>query len=152
MGVSRSGDALFAKRQKLEVTGHSSHRQQRDRALLLHHRAAYRRGCCYSGSLRVHDKLRTQGIRTSRKRVARLMKQNGLVRRSRTRRRVTTTDSNHAHPIHPIAAHLLVWCLLLRRWPQLLTAGQRDWSDLGLELLPRKLTTAMAASRELNPQ
>jgi len=99
LGVSRSGYALFCRRQQQTLLGQHNHRQQRDAALLLHIRAAYRRGRCYSGSPRVHDELREQGIRTSRKRVARLMKQNGLVGRSRARQRVTTTDSRHAYPV-----------------------------------------------------
>ena len=67
--------------------------------MLLHIRAAYRRGRCYSGSPRVHNDLREHGIRTSRKRVARLMKQDGLVGRGRARRRVATTNSRHAWPV-----------------------------------------------------
>jgi transposase InsO family protein len=99
LGVSRSGYALYGRRQKQTLSGQHTQRQQKDAALLLHIRAAYRRGRCYSGSPRVHDDLREQGIRTSRKRVARLMKQNGLVGRSRAPRRVTTTDSRHAYPV-----------------------------------------------------
>lgn len=98
-GVSRSGYALFRQRQQLCLSGQHTQRQHKDATLLLHIRAAYRRGRCYSGSPRVHDDLREHGIRTSRKRVARLMKQNGLVGRSRARRRVTTTNSRHAWPV-----------------------------------------------------
>jgi len=104
IGVSRSGYSLFCQRQTLGAGARPTPREQKDAALLLHIRAAYRRGRCYSGSPRVHDDLREQGIGTSRKRVARLMKQNGLVGRSRARRRVTTTDSRHAYPV---AHHLL---------------------------------------------
>lgn len=50
------------------------------------------------GSPRVHVELRTQGTRVARKRVARLMRQAGLVARRR-RRFVVTTASTHAHPI-----------------------------------------------------
>lgn len=104
LGVSRSGYALFCRRQKpgLSVQPSQSQRSSHhsgaalsDTALLLHIRVAYRRGRCYSGSPRVYDDLREHGISTSRKRVARLMKQNGLVGRSRARRRVATTDSHH---------------------------------------------------------
>ena len=104
LGVSRSGYALFSKRHKSQarVQPHPYHTS--DAALLLHIRAAYRRGRFYSGSPRVYDDLRDHGIRTSRKRVARLMKQNGLVGRSRARRRVVTTDSGHRLPV---AANLL---------------------------------------------
>ena len=108
LGVSRSGYALFCKRQKSGLLVRPSPSQTSshysDAGLLLHIRAAYRRGRCYSGSPRVYDDLREHGIRTSRKRVARLMKQNGLVGRSRARRRVVTTDSRHRLPL---AANLL---------------------------------------------
>lgn len=104
LGVSRSGYALFRQRQQPGLSGHHTQRQQKDATLLLHIRAAStrrvpRRGRCYSGSPRVHNDLREHGIRTSRKRVARLMKQDGLVGRSRARRRVTTTNSRHAWPV-----------------------------------------------------
>ena len=53
------------------------------------------------GAPRVQKELRAQGIATSRKRVARLMKQHGLVARPRRRRFVRTTDSNHGFRIAP---------------------------------------------------
>jgi len=108
VGVSRSGYTLFCKRQKLSfqksdllARPSQSHRSSHhsDATLLLHIRGAYRRSHCYSGSPRVHDDLREHGIRTSRKRIARLMKQNGLVGRSRAWRRVMTTNSRHALPV-----------------------------------------------------
>lgn len=52
------------------------------------------------GSPRVHRELREQGCRVGKKRVARLMRQHGLVARKR-RRFVRTTNSNHAGPIAP---------------------------------------------------
>jgi hypothetical protein len=100
LGVSRSGYALFCKRQRSsDCTSYHSNAALSDTALLLHIRAPYRRGRCYSGSPRVYDDLREHNIRTSRKRIARLMKQNGLVGRSRARRKVTTTDSRHRLPV-----------------------------------------------------
>jgi transposase InsO family protein len=93
---------------------------QQEARLLLHIQAAHRRGRFYYGSPRVYDELRERGIRTSRKRVARLMKQHGLVGRSRSRRRVTTTDSNHAHPV---AANLLARCFS----PQEVARPNRFW-------------------------
>ncbi len=53
------------------------------------------------GAPRVHEELTAQGWPTSRKRVARLMRQDGLVARSPKQRRITTTDSNHTEPIAP---------------------------------------------------
>lgn len=50
------------------------------------------------GSPRVHASLRAQGIRCSKKRVARLMRKSALVA-CRKRRHVHTTDSHHSEPI-----------------------------------------------------
>lgn len=55
----------------------------------------------------VYDELRAEGIITSRKRIARLMRQEGLAGRSRRRRRLNTTDSRHTLPV---AANLLDRC------------------------------------------
>lgn len=53
------------------------------------------------GAPRVYRELQAEGLPTSTKRVARLMRENGLVARSLKRRRVSTTDSNHNDPIAP---------------------------------------------------
>ena len=47
------------------------------------------------------QKLKAEGWPTSQNRVARLMRQEGLVARFPKKRRITTTDSNHAEPIAP---------------------------------------------------
>ena len=52
------------------------------------------------GSPRVHQELRAHGVRVSRKRVERLMRETGLQGRQK-RRFVRTTDSQHAFPIAP---------------------------------------------------
>jgi len=52
------------------------------------------------GAPRVHKELTAQGETVGRKRVARLMKQNGLQSRCRRKFRVTT-QSNHSHPVAP---------------------------------------------------
>ena len=64
--------------------------------------------CCY-GSPRVHAELQARGERLGRKRVARLMRQQGL--RVRWRRRFrTTTNSEHSFPVAPniVARHFTV--------------------------------------------
>ena len=53
------------------------------------------------GAPRVHQELQAEGLPASPKRVARLMREDGLVARPRKRQRVSTTESNHDHPIAP---------------------------------------------------
>lgn len=71
-----------------------------DERLMLNVRVAFTRSRQTYGAPRVHQELRAEGLRVGRKRVARLMRQAGLLARGRTRR-VVTTDSAHAHPIAP---------------------------------------------------
>jgi putative transposase len=95
--VSCSGYAAWHKRRRQPSTP----RQQAQARLVLEIRAAHRRDRCYYGSPTVHRDLREQGIGVSRKRVARLMRQQGLRGRCRGRRVVGTTDSRHALPVAP---------------------------------------------------
>ena len=53
------------------------------------------------GAPRIYNELRAEGLPTSCKRVARLMRDGGLVARPRSAPRVCTTDSTHADPIAP---------------------------------------------------
>lgn len=72
-----------------------------DDVLMAHVRIAFAESGETYGAPRVHQELRAAGLPTSTKRVARLMREAGLAARPRTRRRVSTTDSNHADPIAP---------------------------------------------------
>jgi transposase InsO family protein len=75
-----------------------SKKSARDAALLAHVRAAFKASRRRYGSPRVHAELRATGHRVGRKRIARLMRQDGL--RARPRRRfVLTTQSRHKFPI-----------------------------------------------------
>jgi len=77
-----------------------SARAAADEWLRVHVRAAHRRSKGRYGAPRVHQELRAEGVRTARKRVARLMRADGLAGR-RARCRVRTTDSAHAEPVAP---------------------------------------------------
>jgi transposase InsO family protein len=93
LSVSRSG--FYAWQQRPEPT-----RAKADAALVLDIRAAHKLGRCTYGSPRVHAELRAKGLRVSEKRVARLMREDGI--RARQKRRFRrTTDSNHTDPIAP---------------------------------------------------
>jgi transposase InsO family protein len=92
-GVSRSG--YYAWKGRPEAP-----RAREDAEVVIEIKAASEVGRGNYGSPRVHRELRAQGRRISRKRVARLMRQEGIVARKKRRFR-KTTDSNHSHPIAP---------------------------------------------------
>jgi putative transposase len=72
-----------------------------DERLMLHVRIAFDRSNKTYGAPRVHQDLRAAGLHVGKKRIARLMRQDGLVARAPRPRRVSTTDSRHSHPIAP---------------------------------------------------
>lgn len=72
-----------------------------DERLLLNVRVAYRTSEGTYGAPRVHRELQSEGLRVGKKRVARLMRADGLVATPRRRRGPRTTDSTHAFPIAP---------------------------------------------------
>lgn len=72
-----------------------------DDVLMAHVQIAFRESDGTYGAPRIERDLRAEGLATSTKRVARLMREAGLVARPRRRRRVGTTDSCHQEPIAP---------------------------------------------------
>ena len=80
-----------------------SARRREDRRLKVLIAASFKDGRGYYGSPRVHDDLIEAKERVSRKRIIRLMQEDGLKARVRKRYKVTT-DSDHDQPI---AANLL---------------------------------------------
>ncbi|MGH8324795.1 MAG: IS3 family transposase, partial [Steroidobacteraceae bacterium] len=96
LDVSRSGFYAWKVREP------SEHAKE-DAALTVEIGEAHRASRGRYGSPRIHAELRARGRRTSRKRVARLMRRQGLQAR-RKRRFRKTTDSRHGLPV---AANLL---------------------------------------------
>ena len=93
LGVSTSGFYAWRKAPQ-------SARAKSDAALAGRVAAAHLKSRGRYGSPRVHAELRADGIRVGQKRVARIMRTEGLVAR-RKRRFRRTTDSNHSDPIAP---------------------------------------------------
>jgi transposase InsO family protein len=91
--VSASG--FYAWTQRTE----SAHTQQ-DRRLRMSVRTAFQESHQRYGSPRIHRDLRDQQIRVSRKRVVRLMQEEGMVARARKRFKATTM-SDHDQPVAP---------------------------------------------------
>lgn len=71
-----------------------------DELLMAHIRIAFAQSGETYGAPRVLEELREVGLPTSKKRVARLMQEDGMVARQK-RGRVVTTNSNHRDPIAP---------------------------------------------------
>lgn len=78
--------------------GRESPRKAADQALTTQIEAIHEQQRRVYGSPRIHQALRQQGTRVSRKRVERLMRRAGI-RVTPSRRFTTTTDSNHDQPI-----------------------------------------------------
>jgi putative transposase len=93
LGVAKSGYYAWRKRPKPE-------RERRDAQLAATVAAVHNRSRLTYGSPRVHRELKARGVRVWKKRIERLMRQNGL--RGRLKRRFKrTTDSRHGGPISP---------------------------------------------------
>ena len=93
MRVSRSGFYAWRGRPMCE-------RKRQDRRLTVEIRAYYRASRCQYGSPMIWEDLREAGIRVSRKRVERLMHEDGISPLKR-RKFVTTTDSSHGWAVAP---------------------------------------------------
>lgn len=93
LGVSPSGYFAWKDRP-------ASHRQHEDMVLLAHVRSAFALSNATYGSPRMTRELRDSGLVVGRRRVARLMRENGLKARQK-RRFKRTTDSLHAFPVAP---------------------------------------------------
>jgi transposase InsO family protein len=91
--VTRAGFYAWQRRPE------SAHAQT-DRRLRVVVRAAFERRRRRYGSPRIHRDLRDEDVRVSRKRVVRLMREEGLQARPRKRFKATT-DSNHSEPVAP---------------------------------------------------
>ncbi len=91
LGVSRSGFYAWSRRPE---AAHA----RRDRQLAVEIAAIHHEHRRTYGSPRVYDKLRKRGEAVSRKRVARIMREQGLSAKPRKRFR-RTTDSSHGLPV-----------------------------------------------------
>jgi len=92
--VSVSGFYAYLKRPP-------SWRALMDEVLMAHVRIAFAESGDTYGAPRLLRELQEAGLPTSTKRIARLMREDGLVARPRKRGRVSTTNSNHNDPIAP---------------------------------------------------
>ncbi|MBB4000821.1 transposase InsO family protein [Aureimonas pseudogalii] len=93
LGVSPSGYFAWKDRP-------ACHRQRTDLMLLAHVRSAFALSNETYGSPRMVHELRDNGLGIGRRRVARLMRENGMKARQK-RRFKRTTDSLHAFPVAP---------------------------------------------------
>jgi len=89
--VTRNGFYAWLKRPESE-------RRQRDRQLTVKIKAYHKASRGTYGSPRIYDDLTEEGEPVSRKRVARIMRENGVTGQPERRRR-RTTDSNHNLPV-----------------------------------------------------
>jgi transposase InsO family protein len=97
LGVSESGFYAWRKRPACQRKREDAQLTQEIRQVYATHRGRY-------GSPRIHRELQDQGRSTSRKRVARLMREAALSA-SRKRRRVLTTKRDATHPVAPNVLH-----------------------------------------------
>ena len=94
MKVTRGGYWAWLKRKP-------SARKLGDALLLSDIKKIYGDGRGNYGSPRIHEALGNGGVRCGKKRVERLMQQNGLKAKHKKRYKPTTTDSSHTLPVAP---------------------------------------------------
>jgi putative transposase len=94
LGVSRSGYYAWKARPRSEADAATA-------TLAAEIAAVHQRSRGIYGSPRIHRELRAKGVRVGRKRVERLMRENGLQGAQKRRFRCTTTDSRHTYPVAP---------------------------------------------------
>jgi transposase InsO family protein len=94
LGVARSGYYAWLK-------GAQSANDMKNRLLLEQIRQLFKASRGNYGSPRITQQLRGLGQRCNRKRVERLMRQEGLKGRTGRRRKVRTTNSQHDQPVAP---------------------------------------------------
>ncbi len=97
LGVSRAGYYAWHARQHQGP----GPRATADGALAATIQRVHRASQARYGSPRIHAELRAAGVRCSRKRVARLMREQQLAGKRRRRFRGGTTDARHADPVAP---------------------------------------------------
>lgn len=95
LDVSRSGYYAWRERRQRKKKQEETYR-----ALIEHIRRIHKKSRRTYGSPRVHAELRAEGVVCNHKRVARVMRLEGIQGR-RKRRKVLTTDSRHAYPVAP---------------------------------------------------
>ena len=93
LDVSKAGYYAWRSREQ-------SNRSKRDAELVTHIRKAHIENRKLYGSPRIHAELQDDGVRTSRKRVARLMREHGIRGKKRRHFKVTTL-SRHNYPVAP---------------------------------------------------
>src|ERR1044071_7731632 len=94
MKVSRGGYWAWMKRRP-------SARKLSDSLLLSDIKKIYGDGRGNYGSPRIHEALGNSGVRCGKKRVERLMQENGLKAKQKKRYKPQTTNSRHSLPIAP---------------------------------------------------
>ena len=93
IGVSRSGYYGWKKRPE-------SRRYKENEKLLMYIKESYRKSRGNYGSPRIFEDLREEGFRCGKNRIARIMRENGIVAKTK-RKYKATTNSSHNLPVAP---------------------------------------------------